>query len=66
MTPQQQTQARILAQIERMAAEQEEPTNDIHAWLEVQLVRDLGIAQRLSQQAILWLQQYGLLPEAEG
>jgi hypothetical protein len=60
MTPQQQSQARILGQIERMAAESEEPTNDIHAWLEVQFVRDPTLQQKLTPQAKAWLERYGL------
>jgi hypothetical protein len=54
-------QARTLSQIERMADVDEEPTNDIRAWLESCLLHDPEIYRKLSVQALQWLEKYGLI-----
>jgi hypothetical protein len=58
-----QPYARILGQIERMAAHNEDPTNDIHAWVEVQLTVYPEMIDRMTPAARHWLATHGLLPE---
>ena len=60
MSDEETSQARILGQIERMAAAEETPTSDIHAWLETVLATDPDLDARLSPPARAWLELYGL------